>query len=163
MKSFPILACLLFALAAKSSSIEPLPIRNHIAVNKILLVQLVNDVRKRGCQCGDTYYPSAPPIKWSNKLEQAALVHSNDMNLNNYFSHTANDGSKASERIDAAGYQWRAYGENIAYGYSTERDVVDGWVRSPGHCKNIMNRFFKEMGVARVGTYWTQVLALQLR
>jgi uncharacterized protein YkwD len=41
-------------------------------------------------------------------------------------------------------------------GYTTEKQVVDAWLKSPGHCKNIMNKNYKEMGVARVGTYWTQ-------
>jgi uncharacterized protein YkwD len=34
--------------------------------------------------------------------------------------------------------------------------VVDNWLKSPGHCKNIMNKAFKEVGVGRVGDYWTQ-------
>ena len=52
-----------------------------------------------------------------------------------------------------------AYGENIATGYTSEREVVDAWIKSPGHCKNIMNKAYKEMGVARVGNYWTQEMA----
>ena len=52
-----------------------------------------------------------------------------------------------------------AYGENIANGYTAERSVVDGWIKSPGHCKNLMNKAYKEMGVAKIGTYWTQEFA----
>jgi uncharacterized protein YkwD len=78
------------------------------------------------------------------------------MYTNNYFNHTGLNGSSAGDRIIAAGYAWRSFGENIAKGYSTEQSVMDGWIRSEGHCKNIMNPGFKEMGVARVGTYWTQ-------
>ena len=132
---------------------EPTPI------NKTLLLKLVNDVRKKGCQCGGTYYSPAPAISWNNQLEQAALVHSNDMYANNYFSHIEKDGSKAAERIDDAGYRWRTYGENIAFGYRNEREVMEGWIKSPGHCKNIMNKAYKEMGVSRAGDYWTQVFA----
>ena len=132
---------------------EPAP------VNKTLLLQLINDVRKRGCQCGDVWYPSVTPLAWNSQLEKAALLHSNDMYANNYFSHAAKDGSKAGERIDRLGYRWRIYGENIAFGYRSEREVVKGWMVSPGHCKNIMSPAFKEMGVSRVGDYWTQVFA----
>ncbi|HEV7334174.1 MAG TPA: CAP domain-containing protein [Flavisolibacter sp.] len=128
-------------------------------VNKKLLLQLINQVRQKGCKCGDTYYPAAAPIAWNSKLEQAALVHSNDMYANNYFSHASKDGSKAGNRIDKMGYSWKTYGENIAFGYRTEKEVVKGWLLSPGHCKNIMSKTFKEMGVARVGDYWTQVFA----
>lgn len=129
------------------------------AINKTLLLQLVNDVRKKGCQCGDTYYPAAPVLSWNNQLEQAALLHSNDMYTKNYFSHADGKGSKAGDRIDGIGYRWRTYGENIAFGYRSEKEVVKGWLLSPGHCKNIMGKAFKEMGIARVGDYWTQVFA----
>ncbi len=46
-----------------------------------------------------------------------------------------------------AGYNWRAAGENIAAGYTTVRATVDGWLKSPGHCKNIMSANFTEVGV----------------
>jgi uncharacterized protein YkwD len=128
-------------------------------VNKKILLQMVNQVRQKGCKCGDTYYPATTSLGWNPQLEQAALVHSNDMYVNNYFSHASKDGSKAGNRIDKAGYSWKTYGENIAFGYGSETDVVKGWLKSPGHCKNIMSKSFKEMGVARVGDYWTQVFA----
>lgn len=132
---------------------EPKPL------NKKLLLQLVNGVRQKGCKCGDTFYPAATPLAWNSQLEQAAMVHSNDMYVNNYFSHASKDGAKAGNRIDRTGYKWKTYGENIAFGYYKEAEVVKGWLRSPGHCKNIMSKSFKEMGVARVGDYWTQVFA----
>jgi len=125
-------------------------------LNKTLLLQLVNKVRQSGCQCGSTYYYPAPPLTWNDKLEAAALGHSKDMYTNHYFSHVAKDGSKGGARIDAVGYRWMAYGENIGMGYSKEKEVVDAWLKSPEHCKNIMNKMYKEMGAARVGNYWTQ-------
>ena len=125
-------------------------------VNKTVMLQLVNDVRKKGCQCGDNYYNPAPSITWSGQLETAAYDHSEDMYTNKYFDHMAPDGSNGGVRIEQAGYNWITYGENIAVGYKSEKEVLDGWFQSPGHCKNIMNKSFKEMGVARVGTYWTQ-------
>jgi uncharacterized protein YkwD len=95
-------------------------------------------------------------LLWNDVLEKAAYHHSADMYQNDYFSHTALDGSNGGVRIQRAGYNWMTYGENIAMGYKNERETVEGWLSSPGHCKNIMNRSFKEMGVARVGNYWTQ-------
>ena len=128
-------------------------------VNKTLMVQLVNEVRKKGCDCGDTYYPAVPAITWNETLEKAAASHSKDMFQKKYFSHTSPNGTKAGARIEAAGYRWKTYGENIAMGYSDERAVVEGWLSSPGHCKNIMNAYYKEMGVANINGYWTQVFA----
>jgi uncharacterized protein YkwD len=125
-------------------------------VNKAVLLQLVNDVRKKGCNCGETWYAPAPAISWSDQLEKAAYMHSNDMYQKKYFSHTGSDGSNIGQRISAVGYPWKFYGENIAEGYPTEKEVITGWLSSPGHCANIMNKNYKEMGVAKAGDYWTQ-------
>lgn len=125
-------------------------------VNRTKMLQLVNDVRKRGSQCGDTYYYPAAPLAWNIQLEQAAYSHSANMAKNKFFSHYAPDGSRGGDRIERAGYVWKTFGENIGQGYKTEREMLDGWMSSPGHCKNIMNKSYKEMGVARVGTLWTQ-------
>ena len=78
------------------------------------------------------------------------------------FNHTSNDGRKPGTRITDAGYAWKTYGENIAFGYSSEKSVVDGWLSSTGHCSNIMNESFREMGVGKSGMYWTQELATSL-
>jgi uncharacterized protein YkwD len=124
--------------------------------NKLLLLKLVNEARKKGCQCGDTYYYPAAPLVLNPRLEKAAFAHSQDMEKKKYFSHISPGGGKAGQRIKKQGYSWRAYGENIAHGYKSEKQVLDGWLRSPGHCRNIMNPAFKEMGIGRSGTYWTQ-------
>lgn len=126
-------------------------------VNKATLLQLVNNVRKAGCNCGNTKMPPVAPVAWNDRLAKAGYDHSVEMNANNYFSHTGENGSSPGQRISAAGYAWKTYGENIAKGYTTEQAVVNGWINSEGHCKNIMNGKFKEMGAGRAGNYWTQV------
>jgi uncharacterized protein YkwD len=156
-----VFAFFLLSLQSNATVKTTVPEPRPRLLNKTLLLQLVNEVRKKGCQCGDTYYPAAPALRWNSQLEQAALLHSNDMFANNYFSHADRTGKKAGDRIDGIGYKWRNYGENIAFGYRSENEVVKGWLLSPGHCKNIMGKSFKEMGVARVGDYWTQVFATQ--
>ncbi|MCD6062820.1 MAG: hypothetical protein K0R82_731 [Flavipsychrobacter sp.] len=120
------------------------------------LLNLVNNTRANGCNCGSTFYPAVAPVTWNDKLEAAAQAHSNWMNQNKTLSHTGANGSDAGDRITAAGYNWRAYGENVAVGYAKEEDVIQGWLNSEGHCKNIMSSNFTEMGVAVSGTYWTQ-------
>lgn len=128
-------------------------------VNKAVLLQLVNDARAKGCNCGSTYMQPVGPVAWNDKLEQAALIHSQDMNKNGYFDHTGSDGSSPATRITGVGYQWSAIGENIAMGYPSEQAVMDAWLASEGHCKNIMNGVYTEMGAALDGKYWTQEFA----
>jgi len=123
------------------------------------LLELVNKYRKNGCQCGDNYFGPTTPVTWNNLLENAALLHSEDMSKNSNLSHTGSNGSSPSIRITNAGYTWATNGENIARGYNTVEAVIEGWIKSPGHCKNIMNPNFAEMGVAKSGAYWTQLFA----
>ncbi|WP_330234648.1 CAP domain-containing protein [Streptomyces sp. NBC_00566] len=113
------------------------------------VVELVNAERaKVGCS----------PVQLNSTLSKAAQDHSADMAAHNTMSHTGSDGSDPGSRITAAGYQWSAYGENVAYGYSTPEQVMAGWMDSPGHRENILNCSFKEIGVglAQPGSYWTQ-------
>ncbi|HEV8508703.1 MAG TPA: CAP domain-containing protein [Chitinophagaceae bacterium] len=141
-----------------SSSNNSANTNNNIVynVNKATLLQLVNDVRKKGCTCGTTAMPPVTTIAWNDQLAKAAYDHSVDMNAHDYFSHDGLDGSNPGKRITAAGYHWSSWGENIAQGYSTEQIVMNAWLGSEGHCMNIMNGGFKDMGAGRDGNYWTQ-------
>ncbi|MFF8627755.1 CAP domain-containing protein [Streptomyces werraensis] len=111
------------------------------------VVELVNQERaEAGCA----------PVTANSTLNTAAQRHSEDMASTGTMSHTGSDGSDPGERITRAGYAWSTYGENVAYGYSTPEQVMQGWMTSPGHKANILNCSFKEIGVGLSGTYWTQ-------
>jgi uncharacterized protein YkwD len=83
----------------------------------------------------------------------------------NYFEHVDPAGHSPADRVRATGYQEKLVGENIAYGPKTVDEVVQGWLDSPGHCENIMDPRFVEMGLAlapgrvKHGLYWVQVFA----
>lgn len=130
------------------------------------ILDRVNQARAAGRSCGAAYYGPAPALAWNANLFNAASAHSTDMAANNYFSHTSLDGRNAGQRITGAGYAWSAYGENIAAGQTSVQSVVDGWLASPGHCANIMNPRYADIGTAcvaggtsRYPTYWTMDLA----
>lgn len=111
------------------------------------MLTYINQARSKSCQCGTTTYPAVPALTLNTQLNTASDAHAVDMATNNYFSHTGLDGSQPWDRMTRAGYNWRAAGENIAAGYTTVRATVDGWLKSPGHCKNIMSASFAEVGV----------------
>lgn len=121
-----------------------------------LILKLVNEKRSVGCKCGNIKMPAAPPLIWSDVIATAAVGHSKDMDRKNFFSHTSSNGKTLRDRFNAVGYKWMLIGENIAMGQRDEYEVVDSWFNSPGHCMNLMNPDFKEMGAAREGRYWTQ-------
>ncbi len=127
-------------------------------------LMLANEARAVPRKCGARHYPAAPPLRWNEKLARAARSHAEDMARFSYFSHDGRDGSKPSQRSVRAGYKYRAIGENLAAGPVTAEDAVAGWIRSPGHCANLMSPAYTEMGVAfavnkssAMGVYWAQV------
>lgn len=121
------------------------------------VLRLSNLRRQAGATCGTTSYAAALPLTMEPALRCAARLHSKDMQDRAYFSHTTPDGVTFSQRITQAGYDWRTIGENIASGYRTPQAVVDGWMNSPGHCQNIMNSSFTQIGVGFYGNFlWTQ-------
>lgn len=126
------------------------------------ILQRVNAFRAAGAVCGSTTYAPATALTWNTKLLQAATGHSSDMAGNNYFSHTSLDGRTLTQRVLVTGYTYTTVGENIAAGQPTVQSVVTGWINSPGHCQNLMNPAFQDIGVACVRNdattyrlYWT--------
>lgn len=123
----------------------------------------INQKRAAGATCGGTYYPPAPALTLDTRLRCAARKHSKDMGVKNFFSHTGSNGSTPWARIKKSSYAYTQAAENIAWGYSTPTDVVNGWMASSGHCQNIMKKGLKNIGVgyyaAPASTYkhlWSQ-------
>ena len=107
-----------------------------------------------------------PALHASPQLNDSAQHWTSAMVSSDQFTH----GTNFAARISAAGYVWRSAGENIATGYSTPRAVVRAWMASTGHCQNILNPTYRNVGtgvstgVVRgyatgIGT-WTQDFAL---
>lgn len=126
------------------------------------VVELVNDARSQARRCGSERFDAAPPLNPVKKLNEAAGDHARDMARKKYFEHTGSDGSQPKDRVRRAGYQSRLTGENIAYGPVSAEEVVAGWLASPGHCANIMEPRFQDIGVGfatgkkRGQIYWVQ-------
>lgn len=130
-----------------------------------IILDAVNRARAIERNCGERHFTAAPALSLNRALGDAALAHSRDMARQNYFSHEGKDGREVADRAVLAGYRWRGIGENIAMGQESAEEAVAGWLASPGHCANIMNRSFKDMGAGyAIGAgreqgqvYWTQV------
>lgn len=132
-----------------------------------LLAEL-NVARTRARQCGAQSFNATTPLTWNATLATAAETHSRSMANNNYFDHKDRDGRTPGDRAELAGYDFQQISENIAAGQDSVRKVVDGWLASPGHCANLMNPQFREMGAAYAmdpksdaGIYWTGLFGVQ--
>lgn len=126
------------------------------------LLEMINTARTQPRHCGTQSFGAATPLSWNATLATAAATHSRAMANNNYFDHKDRDGRTPGDRAELAGYVGQQTGENIAAGQDKARKVVDGWLASPGHCANLMNPDFKELGAAYAtdpksdaGIYWT--------
>ena len=81
-----------------------------------------------------------------------------------FFSHNTPDGKTPFDRMKAAGISYVAAGENIAAGQSSPQSVMESWLNSPGHRKNILNPNFEYIGIGiarggSYGIYWAQEFA----
>lgn len=107
-----------------------------------------------------------PTLRVSVRLNRSAQGWTNVMVRHRMFSH----GADFAARISAVGFDWSRAGENIAAGYVTPASVVRAWMASTGHCQNILDPAFREVGtgVARRsalrrpsgGATWTQDFGL---
>lgn len=84
-------------------------------------------------------------LKTNNAITKAAQIRANE--LLQLFDHTRPDGRSCFTALGEAGVSYRTAGENIAMGYPTPEAVVNGWMNSPGHRANILNRSFTTIGV----------------
>jgi len=94
------------------------------------------------------------PLRRDRRLELAASRHARDMDARNYFDHTSRSGASFVDRIRRTGYlrgarRWTV-GENIAWGtgsMATPSEIMEAWMDSPGHRRNILQTRFREIGV----------------
>lgn len=119
------------------------------------LLGLVNQARSAPRSCGSTAFAAAAPLTLDARLTRAAQLHSRDMEATGNFSHTGSDGSTVGDRATAQGYAWSRIGEDIAAGFGSSASVMDAWLNSPGHCANIMDPKFRDLGTGVAGAYWT--------
>jgi uncharacterized protein YkwD len=101
------------------------------------------------------------PLAWNHELFVAAQRHAEDMAAQDYFSHTSLDGRSFSDRTRDAGYDASPRGENIAAGYGTPAAVMDGWMNSSGHRRNILAAGSNELGVGLFDRRWVQVFGFR--
>jgi len=111
------------------------------------ILKLTNDERRKA---------GLKPLAADSKLAYAASLHANNMatrsssigngNAHNHFLPGTTTPS-VSSRIDYAGFEFRQYAENIAYGYRTAKEVVTGWMNSPPHRASILNASLTHLGV----------------
>lgn len=131
-------------------SVETASANCRISATASQVAQLTNQVRAKY---------RLRPLRFNCRLYNAAQRHTIDMVNSNRISHRGSDGSSVGSRVKRSGYKFSAVAENVAQGQRTPSQVVNSWMNSPGHRRNILNPQYTDIGVGYANNYWTQVFA----
>ncbi|SFL68293.1 uncharacterized protein, YkwD family [Gracilibacillus orientalis] len=114
------------------------------------VVELTNQARSEN---------GAGTLKFNHELGNAAQKKSEDMAKNNYFSHTSPTYGSHSDMLQQFGIDYSKSSENIAAGQKSAEEVVQAWLDSKGHRKNLLDPEVTHIGVGFTsdGNYWTQL------
>ncbi|MBB6451858.1 putative YkwD family protein [Salirhabdus euzebyi] len=114
------------------------------------VIELTNEQRREN---------GLPDLQADTSLSNVAREKSKDMRVNNYFSHTSPTYGSPFDMMRDFGITYQSAGENIAQGQRTADEVVQAWMNSEGHRKNILSDKFTHIGVGydENGHHWTQM------
>lgn len=85
-------------------------------------------------------------LSLNQALATAAQTKANDMAKNNYWSHVTPDGKQPWYFINQAGYHYSEAAENLAYGFLSSEDTINGWMNSPSHREAMLNKDYTQVG-----------------
>jgi uncharacterized protein YkwD len=132
--------------------LSPAPLKVGGTSNKVVLLQskIIAETNLQRQENG-----GLPALKENAKLDETAAAKANDMFLKQYFEHVSPSGVGPGDLAQKYGYDYITEGENlILENFSSEKEVVQDWMNSPGHRANILNNRYTEIGVAVIkGTY----------
>ncbi|NVB38305.1 CAP domain-containing protein [Pseudenhygromyxa sp. WMMC2535] len=136
--------------------------------DELALLAAINERRAEGAICGsDEVFAATEPLTMDPALRCAARVHSLDMAELGFVGGSSPDELTPSDRAAMAGYEGSVLGQNVAAGHPEVDALVESWMTSTGHCRNLMNaeatqlgagRYFSEDDVLERQHYWTVVL-----
>jgi uncharacterized protein YkwD len=114
----------------------------HEKLSSEALVSLTNEARRGN---------GVPVLKENSQLGRIAEERARDMLKKQYFGHVAPDGESYPDVARKVGYRYKCLSENIASGdFPTNRKLIEGWMQSPGHRKNLLSTDVDEIGIAVV-------------
>src|SRR5215813_1421094 len=147
------------ASPATGSATKPLPDQRRLREIETLEKQCLDEVNRVRQRSG------LKPLDFDEELLDVAREYSRRMAEENFFSHIDPEGHNVKQRIEQASIQWKMVGENLAYSNGYVNPVAAslyGWMESPGHRANILDREFRLSAVgawiAPNGTvYFTEI------
>jgi uncharacterized protein YkwD len=148
-------ASVVVTIPAAAAANDCVPAESWPAPRADLAAQVVDLINAHRAQLG------LQPLAVSPTLTAAATWKARHMAAYVYMAHddpAPPDPRTPSQRLAACGYPQASWGENIASGFQTAQDVVNGWLASPGHRANIERAEYRATGAGVAGSqaYWAQ-------
>ncbi|MBI2984668.1 MAG: CAP domain-containing protein [Candidatus Kerfeldbacteria bacterium] len=109
------------------------------------IIARTNDVRREH---------RLPPLAIDQRLMAAAAAKVHDLVDDQYFAHTAPDGQSPWVWMEAAGYQFTEASENLAIAFKDPTAVIDAWLDSRAHRRNLLSRTLSDVGAAVAEASW---------
>jgi uncharacterized YkwD family protein len=136
--------------AAPAPEQKQTPTGTEISAFESRVIDLTNEQRRKN---------GLPNLQPDTALSNVAQEKSNDMQAKNYFSHTSPTYGSPFDMMRDFGVSYNTAGENIAMGQRSAEEVVNAWMNSEGHRKNILSPNYTHIGVGHTsqGNYWTQM------
>ncbi|KKQ97455.1 MAG: hypothetical protein UT24_C0008G0035 [Candidatus Woesebacteria bacterium GW2011_GWB1_39_12] len=106
--------------------------------------EIINLTNQRRAENGVT------ALSTSALLTEAARLKGEHMLSQDYWAHTAPDGTEPWKFFTDVGYKYRYAGENLARDFSNPNSAMEAWMASPSHRENLLSGKYKEIGVAVV-------------
>ncbi|GLB61142.1 CAP domain-containing protein [Cytobacillus sp. NCCP-133] len=138
------------APAEQPKTEAPAQVTSEVSAYEQKVLELTNQERAKA---------GISALKLDVELSKVAREKSRDMQAKGYFDHNSPTYGSPFDMMKQFGISYRTAGENIAMGQRSPEEVVNAWMNSEGHRKNIMNANFTHLGVGHVadGNYWTQM------
>ncbi len=136
--------------AAPAPEQKATPSGTELSAFEAKVIDLTNEQRRKN---------GLPNLQPDTALSNVAQEKSNDMQAKNYFSHTSPTYGSPFDMMRDFGVSYNSAGENIAMGQQSAEEVVNAWMNSEGHRKNILSPNYTHIGVGHTtqGNYWTQM------
>lgn len=134
-----------FALLLNNLTYLPGSLEKVLGVaSSITPAQVVDQTNQKRAEAG------LAPLTLNGTLSQAALSKAQDMMTDQYWAHTAPDGTQPWDFIRSSGYRYSVAGENLARDFGDTSSMVAAWMASPTHRANILSSRYSEIGIAVV-------------
>ena len=129
---------MIMTVVSLPSFIAPVHAANALIGQETAVLDRTNNIRAAA---------GLPALTFDARLAQSAARKATDMATRGYFDHANPDGLRMSYWINSTGYTYTLAGENLAKGFSDLSRLMNAWVASPTHYKNLVEPKFTNIGI----------------